>query len=155
MVVRRLTKLGVDKSSLIDLKTLPRYGEGNKGQDMKRLMECSVCHNKEDDDEGTHVGPHDSMFICKYCYQKKHIIVGNKLCKSRKEEHYSCLHVNEHKKLLVNRILKIDEKEFLFEESVDFCPICGFSYQPERSKREDSKEMRCSEHDGNTVREVQ
>ena len=49
--------------------------------------------------------------------------------------------------------------------SDDF-PICEietwireffYTYQPERSKREDSQEceMRCSEHCGNTVREVQ
>ena len=37
-MVRPLTELGVDKSSLIDLKTLPCYDEGNKGQDMEKII---------------------------------------------------------------------------------------------------------------------
>lgn len=46
----------------------------------------------------------------------------------------------------------IDE---IFAYKVNFCPYCGLSSQPERSKREDSQvcEMRCSEHCGNTVRD--
>jgi hypothetical protein len=61
----------------------------------------------------------------------------NKLCKELESSSF-CIHNDTENKIIFGRKIVMEEKFYIFEQEVLFCPFCGQSYQPERSKREDA-----------------
>jgi hypothetical protein len=64
--------------------------------------------------------------------------VTNKRCLISYEEGViSCIHNENEKKLILFIKQKIDDSFYTSSCEILFCPVCGSTYQPERSKRKD------------------
>lgn len=48
-----------------------------------------------------------------------------------------CIHNDEYEELVFLNTTEIEDKTYMISLRVDYCPLCGFSYQPDSSKRED------------------
>ncbi len=68
------------------------------------------------------------------------ILTVNKICKGVHDQNsvIVCIHNEVDEILILYEKIKIKKSFWVKERQVNFCPFCGFSYQPERSKREDS-----------------
>ena len=62
------------------------------------------------------------------------ILKINKICRANQTENsaLSCVHNDSEKKLILYQKIKINDQFYVFERVIKFCPICGYSYQPER-----------------------
>ena len=58
----------------------------------------------------------------------------NKICRSDTDMDsvFACVHNETIKKIILCFKIKIKNQFYVKERTVDFCPICGETYQPER-----------------------
>jgi hypothetical protein len=75
------------------------------------------------------------MKICKIEKDSFDSLKQNQICKDD-DIQASCIHNDLEKKLIFIRRIKINNLFFMIENEYLFCPFCGFTYQPEQSKRE-------------------